>query len=293
MNFGDPLFIIGNPRSGTTMLRLMLACHSEVLIPPECGFIIWLKEKFSSWQRQDSHLCEKRSSFIEELFASKKFDTWKLEKNTVEEQIVFHQPATYADLCSVVYASYGLSIEKRFSMWGDKNNFHINHMDCLLELYPNARFLHIVRDGRDVACSYREAMAKNSASPYAPKLKTRLSDIANEWFANVMRADSFMTKMPSRRAITIRYEDLVRDSSKTIEQICDWLGLQFESEMLYFHLINESKKLEPESTMAWKERTIKPISDETVGRYRLLLTNYELINFGEIAKKALSRFNYQ
>jgi len=229
MNANNPLFIIGNPRSGTTMLRLILTSHSKVLVPPECGFIIWLKDKYANWEQKDN----------------------------------------------------------------DIRNFHINYLGDLLGLYGEARFLHIVRDGRDVACSYREVMSKNSTSPYAPKLNTVVYDIAKEWFINVMRVDSFMNMMPSNQVMTVRYEDLVKNSSETVELICHWLGLNFESDMFNFHLKNRDKKLEPELTMDWKERTMQPISDETIGRHKTLLTNDELIQFAAIADQALSKFNYK
>lgn len=292
MSANNPLFIIGNPRSGTTMLRLILTSHSEVLIPPECGFIIWLKEKYSNWQRQDNDIHERRSSFIDDLFASKKFDTWHLDKKLIDEQITVCQPENYADLCGVVYASYGVSIGKKFSVWGDKNNFYINHMGDLLGLYGEARFLHIVRDGRDVACSYREVMAKKSNSPYAPKLNTDISNIAMEWFSNVMKVDSFINMMPRNQVMTVRYEDLVMHSSETARSMCEWLGLPFENEILNFHQQNREKNLEPELTMDWKQRTMQPISDETIGRYKSILGKDELIQFELVAEQALGRFDY-
>jgi len=108
-----------------------------------------------------------------------------------------------------------------------------------------------------------------------------------------MRVDSFMNMMPSNQVMTVRYEDLVKNSSETVELICHWLGLNFESDMFNFHLKNRDKKLEPELTMDWKERTMQPISDETIGRHKTLLTNDELIQFAAIADQALSKFNYK
>lgn len=292
METKNPLFIIGNPRSGTTLLRLILTSHSEVLIPPECGFIIWLKEKYINWQKLDNNDRNKRMSFIEDLISSRKFDTWQLDVKIIEQKINAVQPVNYAELCGVVYGAFGLSIGKKYSVWGDKNNFHINHMDELLGLYSGARFLHIVRDGRDVACSYREVMAKKSNSPYAPKLNTDISDIAKEWFENVMKVDSFMNKLPRNQAMTVRYEDLVKHSSETVRSMCDWLGLSFEGEMLNFYQQNKDKTLEPELTMDWKIRTVQPISDETIGRYKSLFSDEELIQFDAEAKVALDKFCY-
>lgn len=288
----SPLFIIGSPRSGTSLLRLILTSHSQILVPPECGFIIWLHTKYANWQRSDNNNGSRLTSFLDDLFESKKFDTWLLDKTFIKDQIVARQPENYAELCGVVYATFGMTTGKDFSMWGDKNNFHINHLGELLNLYKKARFLHIVRDGRDVACSYREVMAAKSKSPYAPKLETNITNIALEWSNNVMKIDSFMTLMPREATMTIRYEDLVLNSSSSVMAICEWIGMPFEADMLNFYQQNKSKKLEPELTMDWKKRTLQPISDDTLGRYASLLSNEEQDEFLAVAAIALCRFSY-
>ena len=222
----------------------------------------------------------------------KKFDTWLLNKVIIEEQIVIHQPANYTELCSVVYNTFGLGTGKTFGLWGDKNNFYLNHLNELLDMYKNARFLHIVRDGRDVACSYREVMAAKSSSPYAPKLKTEIADIALEWSINVMKIDAFMSTMPQNSAMTIRYEDMVLTPQLIVMAICEWLGISFEADMLKFYQQNKSKKLEPDLTMDWKKRTIEPISGAAIGRYQHLLISDEQAIFVETAGEALKAFGY-
>ena len=287
----SPLFIIGSPRSGTSLLRLILTSHSQILIPPECGFMIWLRPKYGNWSLAENTtlLVE---SFLEDLFECKKFDTWQLNRKLIEGQILDSKPASYAELCRAVYASFGTSINKHFKIWGDKNNFHLHHLDELLELFKTARFLHIVRDGRDVACSYREVMAAKSKSPYAPNLKTNITDIALEWSTNVMKIDAFMSRMPREVAMTIRYEDLVRTPSSSVISICDWLGIAYEADMLEFHRINISKKLEPELTLDWKKRTLQPISNETVGRHIKLFSDNDNLAFLNICSDVLHRFFY-
>lgn len=288
----SPLFIIGNPRSGTSLLRLILTSHSCILIPPECGFIIWLHEKYANWQITDNNDTIRVELFLNDLLACKKFDTWLLDRAIIEAQIHDNQPATYAELCCVVYSSFGLVAGKTLGIWGDKNNFHLNHLNELLNLYKNARFLHLVRDGRDVACSYREVMTAQSNSPYAPILETRIADIALEWSSNVMKIESFLSTMPSEAAMTIRYEDLVLTPSSIVMSICKWLSLPFETDMLNFHQQNKIKKLEPDLTIDWKKRTLQPISDATVKRYAGLLSNEEQDEFLAVATGALRRFSY-
>lgn len=287
-----PLFIIGSPRSGTSLLRLILTSHSQVLIPPECGFIIWLQNKYADWTASHNSDAVRIASFVEDLFASKKFDTWMLSKAVIKDQIAFYQPANFGELCAVVYVAFGVNTGKKFSVWGDKNNFYLNHMPELRSLYEGARFIHIVRDGRDVACSYREVMAANSNSPYAPNLETDIARIATEWSNNVTKVDLFMSTLPSDAALTIKYEDLVVAPKKIAIVMCDWIGIPFEEKMLNFYQQNLSKKLEPKLTLDWKKRTLEPISADTVGRYASLLSNKDQKDFIAVGTAALKRFAY-
>ena len=66
-------------------MRLILTSHSEILIPPECGFMIWLQEKYKGWCLADVKKPGKIEEFVNDLFECKKFETWKLEKSIITE----------------------------------------------------------------------------------------------------------------------------------------------------------------------------------------------------------------
>lgn len=292
MEVDSPLFIIGNPRSGTSLLRLLLTCNSQILIPPECGFIIWLHKKYANWRVYDNNDLSRINEFLNDLLKCRKFDTWFLPRAIIEDQIITCQPASYAELCSTVYLAFGTGIGKIFSIWGDKNNYYLNHLDELFVMYKNARFLHIVRDGRDVACSYREVMSEKSISPYAPIFETNISDIALEWSCNVMKVDSFMSRIPSNATMTVKYEHLVSEPLSAIKNICKWLTIPFEQDMLNFYHQNRDRRLEPDLTMDWKRRTLQPIGAETVKRHVSLLSSDDHNKFLNVAMVALRRFSY-
>lgn len=287
-----PLFIIGSPRSGTSLLRLVMTSHSGIVIPPECGFITWLHDKYGDWRTGDNTGSGRLKLFINDLLNSKKMETWGLNASDIQTKIGIWQPRNYAELCAVVYATYAARIGKQFVIWGDKNNFYLNHLEELLGLYCDARFLHIVRDGRDVACSYREVMQSKSTSPYAPNLNTAIRDIALGWQADVTKIDTFLSVRPPNKAMTIRYEDLVKMPANTMRSVCAWLEISFEARMLDFYQQNRTNKLEPDLTLDWKKRTLQPISDDTVGRYVYTLSKSEDDEFQDLASEALVRFSY-
>jgi Sulfotransferase family len=205
---------------------------------------------------------------------------------------VEHRPVDYAALCAAVYLAFAMKQKKRPLIWGDKNNFHITHLPLLNAIYPQARFLHIIRDGRDVACSYREVMQLASSSPYSPHLPTDINDIALEWSTNVLRVDNDLSGLPDSQQLTIRYEDLVHDAAAVLVDVCHWLGLPFEEKMLAAHEVNLRMKLEPALTLDWKRRTLEPVSPDTVGRYRELLSAGEIASFESLAGDTLKKYGY-
>lgn len=290
MMLDSPLFILGSPRSGTTLLRLLLTSHPNLLIPPECGFILWNANKFQNWNINDSNNPSRVKDLVDSILKSKKMDTWGISQEKLIRNIS-GKCLNYGDVCIAVLQTYAVKVGKKFTIWGDKNNYYIHHVGKILELFPKARFIHIVRDGRDVACSYREVMQLDTESPYKPQLPVAIDDIAEEWSSNVNAIHASSSRVPTSNFTTVHYEDIVCDCENQMIHLCNWLGLHYNIEMLDFYKKNETQSLEPKQTMGWKNRTKTPVNDSTVGRYRQILSEQEITTFNKIAKEALHRFH--
>lgn len=268
----NPVFVLGNPRSGTSLLRLMLTSHPELVIPPEAGFMCWLAEKYACFSRADWCDSSKVALFCADVVGSKKFDTWNLPPREVMASFTVNTPETYAEACECVYKAFVQKTKPSATRWGDKNNFHCTKMHVLRSLFPKAQFLHIVRDPRDVACSYRDVMNRESNSPYRPKLPVASEQIAQQWVENVSNIRNAFEQMPIWQRSIVRYEDLVTSPRKTLSGICKWLGLEFDPQMLRFNEKNKAECLEPETTLDWKRRTLDPVTSNRAGRYLRDLT---------------------
>ncbi|MEE8526521.1 MAG: sulfotransferase, partial [Thermoanaerobaculia bacterium] len=225
-NSRPPIFILGNPRSGTTLLRLMLTCHREIVAPPECGFAVWFYDKYRDWSR--FRAAALTAAFIDDLLGAKKFDTWGVSKGQLTECFADRPPESYAEAASRVYECYGRCRGRDFSRWGDKNNFHVDHVDTLDALFPEAFFVHIVRDGRNVACSYKQLHAEAIASRYAPRLPWKIADVAGEWRANNDKIDAALKALGRGRSHRLRFEDLISDTEAVLRALCDALGETFD-----------------------------------------------------------------
>lgn len=283
----SPIIILGNPRSGTTLLRVMLNSHPRILIPPECGFFVWLYDDFKDI---NSRNVNELNDFLDRLKRTKKVETWNLNfgklKNYLEQNI---QKGSYSELITLIYVFFGLSNDISFDFWGDKNNFYIEYIPIILKIFPNCKILHIVRDGRDVASSYLELNGREINSKYKPKLPFRITNIATEWVNNNQIIGENIALVKTNQKLVVKFENLVTNTKVTLEEILDFLNLNFDKRILNYH---NSKSLEPKEFLQWKERIISKPDYSRIGRYKNDLSKYQLKVFSTIAQKTLKEYNY-
>jgi hypothetical protein len=283
----SPIFIIGNPRSGTTLLRLILHAHSKISIPPEAGFTMWLYQKYRDYS--PNHL----NSFLEEMSETKKIENWNINWGILKEYLHVKSPVSYPELIDLIYRFYGETVGKHNVRWGDKNNFYLNYIDQIKEIFPNAIFIHIVRDGRNVACSYKRLSKKKFISQEAPKLPSDIYEIAAEWHNNLNTIHNSFEKLNFKNVIEIRLEDLTEHPRKVIVEILKFIGEEYEKDVLNYFRMEETMGGEPSQyLLEWKEKNTKPIQRELKDKYKEILTSSEINVFNRIAIKNLSYYNY-
>jgi hypothetical protein len=270
----------------------MLTSHPALVVPPECGFAAWLFPDYGAWGADEFADAALRARFVAAVAAARKFDTWELPAERVDAALAGRAPRDYAEACERIYRLYAATVDKPHARWGDKNNFYLNHIARLRDIWPAARFVHLVRDGRDVACSYREVMAQASTSPYAPALPTDIAKIAGTWAQDVRTIAEGLAGVPAADRFGLRYEDLTTAPEATLAPLCAFLGVAFDPAMLQFHQANREQALEPAATMDWKRRTTEPANPGTVGRHKALLSAQEIGTFEATAGAELRRHGY-
>ncbi len=285
-----PVFIIGNPRSGTTLLRLMLTCHRHIVIPPECGFALWLYPTYRDWKARDTD--SRLSDFVADLMRCKKIETWRLSTEALAGFLHTRRPPSYADLAAAVYEFYASGVSDSFKRWGDKNNYYLDHVADIRRLYPDASFLHIVKDGRNVACSYRGLKKKEIDARYAPRLPSQLDEIAAHWKANIETILRAFDAFSWQNVHELRFEDLVSEPEAVLRRVCERLGEVYDPGMLEYHRVNRERHLEPEELLPWKTKTLKPPMAAEAFRYQEELTPSECRSFEATTAPILKRYNY-
>ena len=199
-------------------------------------------------------------------------------------------PTSYSEVVFSIYEFYGISLQKSCDRWGDKNNFHIHHIPTIKSIYPNAYFIHIVRDGRDVATSYKRLNSAMIDHQYAPKLSGEINKIAIEWKSALEKINRDLSNVHSNQFSEIRFEDLLRDPEKQLERICAEIGEEYSSEMLNYYKKNE---LEPEEFMMWKEKTKEKPRPQEIGKYKKELNLGEIHEFESVAGRCLMHYGYR
>ncbi len=288
----DKVFILGNPRSGTSLFRLMLNSHSMINATPECGFLHWWYKKYADWDCS-CVLSNRLDEYISDLASSKRIEDWKMDYTLLKEKIIQEKPENYAKLGELVYTFYGEQKGKKAKVIADKNNYYINHFNDLNEIWPDAKYILVVRDGRDVACSYLNMETLVTNSPYKPKLSTDIKTIAKEWLTNNQNILSFSESLINSQFMVIRYEDFVTDSALYLTKVCHFLGLNFEPEMLNYFIKNAKEQDEPLSSLDWKKKTLEKPDKENIGKYKMELEKESIVEFNAIATDLLQKFNYE
>lgn len=206
-----PFFIVGSARSGTTLLRVILNAHSEVAVPPESRFVTEL------WNGSDEVDPE---DFIERLASHRQFQGWSLDPDLVRRELGGGDHITYARAVEGTYFAYMRAHGK--TRWGDKTPRYVLKLPFLARLFPDARFVHLIRDGRNVALSYAKV-------PFGPKTAPKAAAV---WSERIMTGVRDGRPLGPERYLELRYEDLVEDPERRTRELCDFLSLNFEPSML-------------------------------------------------------------
>jgi Sulfotransferase family len=214
----SPVFVLGVRRSGTTLLRLILDRSPGIAIPDESYFIPQLAHRH--------RVSVDRDAFLEDLRRLPTLVRWDLSADEVAP--LLRPGMTIGDAVSAVFAAYAAKHGK--PRWGDKTPAYMRHLSLLERLFPDALFVHLIRDGRDVALSLLGldggVLARTGANPETA------AGVACQWATEIRDARALGRRVGPSRYLEVLYEDLVQEPGPTVEAICAFTGLLFEPAML-------------------------------------------------------------
>jgi hypothetical protein len=213
-------FIVGCPRSGTTLIRVMLNESNTMALFPESRIVARYARHRNRYERSDGFDIGR---FAMDVFNHEKAFQWKLDEDEVRRGFAKDRPTDYPDAVRSLFASFARQHGK--PRYGDKTPTYVVDVLLLARLFPESRFVHVIRDGRKTALSLLENRFVSSSVPHAMRY----------WATRVRAARTAGALLPADRYMEYRHEDLVRDPDPTLREICRFMDIPFEDDMLNYH----------------------------------------------------------
>ena len=214
-----PLLVLGVRRSGTTLLRVMLDRHPDLAVPDESYFIPQLAD------RQRPHIDV--DAFLDDLRRLPTIREWEVPLDHVRARLSSGMPL--GEAIGAVYETYAAIRGKH--RWGDKTPMYMQRLSLLERLFPDARYVHLIRDGRDTAVSFLSMPAGIVTRTWAHP--ETAAEFACQWRAEVEAARALGGRVGGRYLET-RYEELVADPERELRRICELAALEFDPAMLEY-----------------------------------------------------------
>lgn len=290
-NINPPIFIVGAPRSGTTLLQYMLKSHPEISLPTgESHFFIPIYQRHAEFG--DLKVKENLKFLLTEIYNARPdffdddFHGIKFDINILSDQLHALKTSTIPDVISTIFQMNATAEHKKY--WGEKTPYYILHLPLIKEMFPNARIVHIIRDGRDCAISMLER-----------RWDLRIYNIyhaAYTWNKYVRSGKDFGINNPDCY-FEIKYTNLLNSPHKSLKALCKFLNIEYNESIINFERSNESGKtplltrpLQATNTQKWRNHmSIKELQIfEAMAGSTLTEYEYELSNPGA----SISKFNH-
>jgi len=274
------VFIVAKGRSGTTLMQTILDANENVILPLESRLIVHLKKKYSGVTRWNAALLDE---FITDLYKDKKFSRyWSVDPLQLRKSIDSFPVTelTFPVLCKLIYLSYPSPFPKgKITLLGDKNPIYSIFIRELTEVFPDAKFIHLVRDYRDNIVSNKKVFQRQS-----------VAQLAQGWKAYNIFIEEAKKKNPGN-FYTLKYEELAAEPARVVPELCDFLQIRFNPAMFDFsekikqvtgeRYIDEIKNVHP--------NLVNPINTKEINKWKATLSqsDIELADFitGDYAKQ--------
>jgi sulfotransferase family protein len=282
--------IVGVPRSGTTVLRLMLDSHPDLAIPPETGFIPGCAGLSGSGAQLRDDFVRWITTFPVDAPAWADF---AIPVETLRRELASQAEFKISDGLRAFYRLYAGRFGK--PRWGDKTPLYALEMAAIARLLPESHFIHVIRDGRDVALSWRQTW-------FSPG--DDIPTLARAWADWVTRAQA--QSLQVAHYIEIRFEKLVSEPEAVLREVADFVGLSYTSDMLDYHIHSQARLEEHgprfsrdgrelvsrERRREQQKNTMRPLDATRAGAWRSAMNPVQRREFASEAGSVLRALGY-
>lgn len=276
-------FIVGLPRSGTTLLRVMLDNHPALAITPETNWIPELEQTISASSNPHAHFLR----FVTSTTTNKRWHDWGLNTTAVSQAIDNIHPFCLREALRALYYLFAQTSNKPHP--GDKTPEYLSQMVTIQSTLPEAAFIHIIRDGRAQYASQRAVSwgvdsIQHSAVTWVNELN------------NARTQSSLLTKY-----LEIRYEDLIIHPEHTTSAICDFLELPWHKDVVDYqtNALRRLEQMHDAGSLTAEYRRhhlfslVRCLPDRSrITAWKTILTHDEIAEYEQVARSTLQKLGY-
>lgn len=275
-NVRNPILIGGENRSGTTLMGVKLNAHPEVVMGSEIDFVSPSFEKIQSGELSDAEV-----RFLRHVgrfgISADQMDLLLAE----ESEQLGRAPLSYQERCLLIrrVGQYRADREGH-SRWGFQIQRQIGNAELIELALPSAEFIHVIRDGRDVAASHLKLTDK--AWTYKS-----VEDAAKGWSSHIRKVNEQEADI-----IDVRYEDLILNQEETLRRLLGNLALSWSASVVDHSSVNHDLLNRPHDHPS-ATQVSRPSYADSIGSYKQILTREQIEAFERIAGNELEQFGYR
>jgi hypothetical protein len=220
VHIGRRVFLVGCPRSGTTLLQSMLAAHSQIVSFPETHFFERVSPRFAAVGMASPRRRDRRRllQFLSEVGHPE-----------MESLIPRYAVTLRKSVGAFVEVLDALTLVESGTVWVEKTPGHLHHIDLIEAHIPDAHFIHLVRRGEDVVASLYEVSTEHPELWGAP---ATLENCIARWTGDLELTRRHIHKP---QHTLVRYEQLLGKAQPVLTHLCEFIGVPFSQDMLSQH----------------------------------------------------------
>lgn len=273
------IFMIGTQRSGSNLLRLMLDQLPEISAPHPPHILQHMTPLMSAYGdlENDEHF----NSLVDDICRLVELNPVPWQGVTLDREAIAKRSSARS-LMGVFQAVYDKNAEARTAAtWCCKSLANIKFLPAIETHFNGAKYIYLYRDGRDVAVSFRKAIVGDK----------HFYHIARGWARTQRLALAMEAHIGSDRFFRVKYEDMVAEPEIVMRNLCDFLGIEYQHDMLNFHESEEARRAAQSSDL-WGNVT-QPIMKKNTGKYRTEASEEDIRIFESVAGDVLDALGYQ
>lgn len=221
--------------------------------------------------------------FIDDIFNEERFRRWELPELQVRQVLQAPKVENYPEAVRRLYQLYAdRSGKKRYA---DKTPRYVSDIRLLSELFPESRFVHVIRDGRNVSLSIREDGRRNG-----PKRFVDIGEALTHWRTRVQDGMNAKGYLGENRYMEVRFEDILEDPEVGVRKICKFVDLPFDRSM--FDYQGRAAKLAGSFDDPYLQRHLRLPPTKGLRDWRSEMTKSEMIVAELVAGDLLDKLDY-